>query len=78
MAGLESSTNDTCIFKDKLFNYDFDIPDKKYCLADAGYHNTHYYLYPNKNNKYYLKKQISIMQKLYIKEELFNIWYFNL
>lgn len=49
------------------------IPDGKYYLADAGYHNTDYLLCPYRGVRYHLKEQISAAQRPRTKEELFNL-----
>lgn len=49
LASWQGSAYDDWVLKDELFNYDFVIPDGKYYLADAGYHNTDHLLCPYKD-----------------------------
>lgn len=64
--------------EDALFKKDFIILKKKFYLADTRYHNINYLLYLYCGIKYYLKKQAMAGQKSIKKEELFNLYYFNL
>lgn len=73
LAGWEGSAHNDCVLEDGLFNHNFVIPDGKYYLADAGYHNTDYLICPYRGVQYHLKEQISAVQKPCTKEELFNL-----
>ena len=42
-------------------------------MADAGYHNTDYFLCPYRGVQYHLKEQISAVQRPRTKEEPFNL-----
>lgn len=42
LIGLEDSANDNYILKNKLFDYNFIILDKKYYLVNISYYNTNY------------------------------------
>ena len=76
-AGWEGSAHDDKVLKDTLFEKDFIIPEKNFYLADTGYHNSNYLLYPYHNIKYYLKEQAIAGQKSTNKEELFNLYHFS-
>lgn len=72
LAGWEGSLHNDKGLEGVLFDKDFMIPDKKYYLAEAGYHNTDYLLCPYHGVKYHLKEQTMVIQKPANKEELFN------
>lgn len=78
LAGWQDSAHDDRVLEDGLFNHDFVIPDRKYYLADAGYHNIDYLLLFYRGVQYHLKKQILALQKPRIKGELFNLWHSSL
>ena len=78
LAGWEGSAHDDRVLEDALFNKDFWIPDGKYYLADAGYHNTDYLLCPYRGVRYHLKEQAAAGKKPMNKEELFNLCHSSL
>lgn len=73
LAGWEGSAHDDKVLEDALFEKDFIIPEKKYYLANAGYHNTNYLLCPYRGVRYHLKEQAIAGQRPTTKEELFNL-----
>lgn len=56
LTGWERLIYNNKVLEDALFNKNFIISEKKFCLADARYHNTNYLLYPYYGIRYYLKK----------------------
>lgn len=78
LAGWEGSAHDYRILEDTLLNNDFHIPDGKYYLADAGYHNMDYLLCPYHGVCYHLKEQAAAGKKPINKEELFNLCHSSL
>lgn len=56
----------------------FIIPEKKYYLADARYHNTNYLSCLYRGNRYHLKEQAMAGQRPANKEELFNLCHSSL
>ena len=78
LAGWERSAHDDRVLEDVLFTRDFKIPDGKYYLADAGYHNTDYLLCPYRGVRYHLKEQAAAGKKPVNKEELFNLCHSSL
>lgn len=78
LAGWEGSAHDDKVLEDALFDKNFMIPNKKYYLADAEYHNTDYLLYPYRCTRYHLKEQAMAGQKPTNKKELFNLCHFTL
>ena len=61
-----------------MFNKDFRIPDRKYYLADAGYHNIDYLLCLYRGVRYYFKEQAAAGKRPMDKEELFNLCHSSL
>ena len=78
LAGWEGLAQDDKVLEDTLFKKDFIILEKKFYLANAGYHNTNYLLCPYRDVRYHLKKQAMTGQKPTNKEELFNFRHFSL
>lgn len=68
LAGWDGSAHDDRILEDALFNKDFRVPDGKYYLADAGYHNTDYLLCPYRGVRYHLKEQAAPEKSLSTKK----------
>lgn len=72
-SGWEGSAHDDRVLEDALFSKNFTIPDNKYYLANAGYHNTDYLLCPYRGVRYHLKEVALAGKKPTTREELFNL-----
>lgn len=73
LAGWEGSAHDDRVLEYALFSKNLTIPNNKYYLADAGYHNTDYLLCLYRGVCYHLKEVAAAGKKPTNREELFNL-----
>lgn len=55
LADWEGLAHNDRMLEDALFTKDFQIPDRKFYLTDAKYHNMDYRLCPYRGVRYHLK-----------------------
>ena len=69
----EKSAHNARVLGDAIQNKYFQIPERKYYLADTSYSNTNFMMVLYPGTQYYLKKQAQTAMKPVNKEELFNL-----
>ena len=78
LADWEELAYDNRVLENMLFKRDFKISNRKYYLANAGYHNMDYLLCAYCNVCYNFKEQTVARKKLVNKKELFNLCHLSL
>ena len=73
LVGWEGSAHDGRVLNHAIETKGFQIPAGKYCLGDAGYSNSDYFLVPYKGVRYHLNEQKLASLKSANAKELFNL-----
>lgn len=72
LAGWEGSAHDWKVYEDAI-RKDLVIPEGKYLLADAGFHNSHRLLVPFRGIRYHLQETARSGLRPRTAEELYNL-----